>query len=509
APGAVGRRRGRARRRPLLGPAGAGGRRPRVPARRRGRLSRPAHGRRHERRPCRRSQAGGPARVRSRGTGARLRALGGGAVAAACARRAPGAAADRLVRRGAPRAPAAAEASGHAEPPARGQRRHPEPVVALAPRLGHAGRSLMGSAFRSIATAVPEHRLEAADALRALRAYWPRLDRLEDGDAALGTRYTCEPLEKLVAHRSLTDLRAAYLRHAGALAEAAARDALDQAHVAGSDVDLVITVSCTGYVVPSLDVHLAGALGLRPDVIRLPITELGCSGGAAAIAAAHRHLAGFPDDVVLVVAVEVPSLSFQPEDPSLDNLTACLVFGDGAGAAVLARLRPARQRVPRGPRSPPAACALVGRPAGGRPLHGRRRGAGAFVLCRARCGPADLQRARVRARAPAARVRRLAARVRSRGQHIVGGDLLRAERHRRRGDPRARARDRRRTGRHARAHAPRVGAGGCYERGRGGGIHTVWRLKKKPLPRAMSTCEGVRGRGAWFLGGQLRDRRRL
>src|SRR5581483_2481819 len=159
--------------------------------------------------------------------------------------------ADRLVRRGAPRAPAAAEASGHAEPPARGQRRHPEPVVALAPRLGHAGRSLMGSAFRSIATAVPEHRLEAADALRALRAYWPRLDRLEDGDAALGTRYTCEPLEKLVAHRALT--------------EAAARDALDQAHVAGSDVDLVITVSCTGYVVPSLDVHLAGALGLRPD----------------------------------------------------------------------------------------------------------------------------------------------------------------------------------------------------------------------------------------------------
>src|SRR5581483_250777 len=342
APGAVGRRRGRARRRPLLGPAGAGGRRPRVPARRRGRLSRPAHGRRHERRPCRRSQAGGPARVRSRGTGARLRALGGGAVAAACARRAPGAAADRLVRRGAPRAPAAAEASGHAEPPARGQRRHPEPVVALAPRLGHAGRSLMGSAFRSIATAVPEHRLEAAD---ALRAYWPRLDRLEDGDAALGTRYTCEPLEKLVAHRSLTDLRAAYLRHAGALAEAAARDALDQAHVAGSDVDLVITVSCTGYVVPSLDVHLAGALGLRPDVIRLPITELGCSGGAAAIAAAHRHLAGFPDDVVLVVAVEVPSLSFQPEDPSLDNLTACLVFGDGAGAAVLARPHVSRPRL--------------------------------------------------------------------------------------------------------------------------------------------------------------------
>ena len=200
----------------------------------------------------------------------------------------------------------------------------------------------MGAAFRSIATALPEHRLEAADALRRLRSFWPRLDRLEEAEAALGTRYTCEPIDQLVRHRGLTDLRDAYLRHARGLAETAARSALDGAGVSGSDVDLVITVSCTGYIVPSLDVHLAGVLGLRPDVIRLPITELGCSGGAAAIAAAQRHLAGFPDDVVLVIAVEVPSLNFQPGDASLDNLTACLVFGDGAGAAVLAKRDPER-----------------------------------------------------------------------------------------------------------------------------------------------------------------------
>jgi alkylresorcinol/alkylpyrone synthase len=107
--------------------------------------------------------------------------------------------------------------------------------------------------------------------------------------------------------------------------------------VPAADIDLVITVSCTGYVVPSLDVALVERLGLRRDVVRVPITELGCSGGAAAIAMAQRHLAGFPSDRVLVVAVEVPSLSFHPQDASPDNLTACLVFGDGAGAAVLGR----------------------------------------------------------------------------------------------------------------------------------------------------------------------------
>jgi predicted naringenin-chalcone synthase len=195
----------------------------------------------------------------------------------------------------------------------------------------------MGTAFLSIATALPEHRLEAADALERLRGYWPELDRLEEADASLGTRYTCEPIESVLERRGLDDLRTRYLGHARRLALEAARKALERARVNGGDVELVITVSCTGYLVPSLDVYLARDLGLRPDVLRVPITELGCSGGAAAIAMAHRHLAAFPDDHVLVVAVEIPSLSFQPADHSLDNLTACLVFGDGCGAAVLGR----------------------------------------------------------------------------------------------------------------------------------------------------------------------------
>lgn len=198
----------------------------------------------------------------------------------------------------------------------------------------------MGAAILSVATAVPEHRLEACDALRHLKAYFPQLDRLDTAEAALGRRYLCEPVEDLLAPRGLTKLGQAYRRHAGALAIAGARDALARAGLTGADIDVVISVSCTGYLVPSLDVHIAHELGLRTDVIRLPITELGCSGGAAAIAAAQRHVAGFPTDRVLVVAVEVPSLSFQRSDLSLDNLTACLVFGDGAGAAVVGHAEP-------------------------------------------------------------------------------------------------------------------------------------------------------------------------
>jgi predicted naringenin-chalcone synthase len=195
----------------------------------------------------------------------------------------------------------------------------------------------LASGFLSVATAVPEHRLEADAALDHLRRYFPQLDKLGGAGAALGTRYTCEAVEDLLEPRDLTRLGGSYLKHAKDLALKASCRALQAAGLDGSDIDLIITVSCTGYLVPSLDVHMAADLGLRPDVLRLPITELGCSAGAAAIAAAHRHLAAYPDDHVLAVAVEVPSLSFQRSDRSLDNLTACLVFGDGAGAAVLGR----------------------------------------------------------------------------------------------------------------------------------------------------------------------------
>jgi alkylresorcinol/alkylpyrone synthase len=133
----------------------------------------------------------------------------------------------------------------------------------------------------------------------------------------------------------------AYAEHAPRLARLASCRALTAAGVEPAEIDLVVSVSCTGYLVPSLDVQLAAEIGLRDDVTRLPLTELGCSGGSAAVAAAHRHLAAYPGDRVLVVAVEVPSLTFQRDDRSLDNLASALVFGDGAAAAVLGAASPA------------------------------------------------------------------------------------------------------------------------------------------------------------------------
>jgi alkylresorcinol/alkylpyrone synthase len=76
-------------------------------------------------------------------------------------------------------------------------------------------------------------------------------------------------------------------------------------------------------------------MGFRPDVRRLPVTELGCVAGAMALARAAEFVRAFPGATVLVIAVELPTLTFQRGDLSQANLISCVLFGDGAAAALV------------------------------------------------------------------------------------------------------------------------------------------------------------------------------
>jgi alkylresorcinol/alkylpyrone synthase len=86
--------------------------------------------------------------------------------------------------------------------------------------------------------------------------------------------------------------------------------------------------------VPSLDTRLAARLGLRDDVVRLPLFGLGCAGGAGGLARMHDHLTARPDEVGVLLAVEICSLTTQRGDASVPHLVASALFGDGAAAVV-------------------------------------------------------------------------------------------------------------------------------------------------------------------------------
>ena len=198
-----------------------------------------------------------------------------------------------------------------------------------------------GSAILKIATVVPEHCLEQDRVKSVLRSLLPMPERRRDAvlalfdNALVKRRFSVLPLEQLCVPRSLSETMALYREHAIALGRRAAADCLADSGVSARAVDLIITVSCTGFMIPSLDAYLAQDLAFRPDVRRLPITGLGCGAGAAALGRAHDFLCGHPDAHVLVVAVELPTLSFQRDDDSTAQLVSTALFGDGAAAVLL------------------------------------------------------------------------------------------------------------------------------------------------------------------------------
>jgi alkylresorcinol/alkylpyrone synthase len=201
--------------------------------------------------------------------------------------------------------------------------------------------SPLAPAIASTVTAVPPYAATQAEVKARLRDVFDLPGRRMDAameffdHAAVETRYSVEPINRLGVPRPLGDIQDSYREHAFGLGRQVAREALARANVAAADIDLIVTTSCTGIMIPSLDAYLVDDLGLRADVRRLPITELGCAAGAAALARTHDFLVGFPGARALVIAVELPSLSMQRADVSAANLVSTALFGDGAAAAVL------------------------------------------------------------------------------------------------------------------------------------------------------------------------------
>jgi alkylresorcinol/alkylpyrone synthase len=97
----------------------------------------------------------------------------------------------------------------------------------------------------------------------------------------------------------------------------------------------VVTVSSTGIATPSLEARAAARVGLRVDVERVPVFGLGCAGGVSGFSIAARLAQSRPGSVVLLVAVEVCTLSFRLDELTKANIVATALFGDGAAACVL------------------------------------------------------------------------------------------------------------------------------------------------------------------------------
>jgi alkylresorcinol/alkylpyrone synthase len=193
----------------------------------------------------------------------------------------------------------------------------------------------------SVGTALPAHRLTQDAARDWARTHFSgrfsAFERMEPvfTNSGIDTRHTAMPIEWYGQDQDWASRTAAYRTAGSALFLAAARQALDKASLLASQIDIVVTISSTGIATPSLEALVHDELGLRADVVRVPVFGLGCAGGVSGLALAARLAASQPGAKVLMVAVELCTLAFRNDVLSKANIVATALFGDGAAAVVL------------------------------------------------------------------------------------------------------------------------------------------------------------------------------
>ncbi len=153
--------------------------------------------------------------------------------------------------------------------------------------------------------------------------------------AAVDSRYGIMDIEEVFTATSFEAKNRIYVREVKKLGKTALETALHKAGWSADSLDYIITVSCTGIMIPSLDAYLVNDLQMRKDIVRLPVTEMGCAAGISGLIYASNFLKSNPGKRAAVVAVESPTATFQLDDYSMANMVSAAIFGDGAACVLL------------------------------------------------------------------------------------------------------------------------------------------------------------------------------
>jgi alkylresorcinol/alkylpyrone synthase len=192
------------------------------------------------------------------------------------------------------------------------------------------------------ATAFPQYYFTQREVVDALRTYWDKgeecahiLERLHFRTGVDG-RYYCRPLEEYQKLDTWGKMNDVWIEVAEQLGERAIDCVLKTAGVGRDQIGALFFVSVTGVSSPSIDARLVNKMKLNPNLKRNPIFGLGCVAGAAGLARAADYVRAFPDQIAVLLSVELCSLTWQRGDTNPAALIASGLFGDGAVAVLVA-----------------------------------------------------------------------------------------------------------------------------------------------------------------------------
>ena len=153
--------------------------------------------------------------------------------------------------------------------------------------------------------------------------------------AGVDRRYSIMDAEEVFLNTSFEEKNDIYIKEVTKLAEQSLLKCLKKARLQPTDIDYIITVSCTGIMIPSMDAYLINSLQMRQDIIRLPVTEMGCVAGISGIIYAKNFLKSNPNKRAAIISVEASTATFQIQDYSMANIVSAAIFGDGAASVIL------------------------------------------------------------------------------------------------------------------------------------------------------------------------------
>ena len=179
-----------------------------------------------------------------------------------------------------------------------------------------------------------EETLEFAERVHAGKPQLPLVMRLIR-NTGVQKRHIVQPIETTLHHPGFEERNRVYELEAKKRCPGVIEEALTNAGLAATDIDLIVYVSCTGFMMPSLTAWLINNMGFRSDTRQIPIAQLGCAAGAAAINRAHDFCKAYPESNALIVSCEFCSLCYQPDDDGVGSLLSDGLFGDAVAAAVV------------------------------------------------------------------------------------------------------------------------------------------------------------------------------
>jgi 1,3,6,8-tetrahydroxynaphthalene synthase len=187
---------------------------------------------------------------------------------------------------------------------------------------------------------LPEYTITSEETIEFARRDFRHTPYLEKAiklirNTGVEKRHLIQPVELTLQHPGFGYRNSVFEHESKRFVPDVVKEALSNANVSAKDISAIIYVSCSGFMMPSLTAWMINNMDFSNYTVQIPIAQLGCAGGGAAINRAHDFILAHPGSNVLIVSCEFCSLSYQPTDSDIGSLLSDGLFGDAITAAVV------------------------------------------------------------------------------------------------------------------------------------------------------------------------------